>query len=508
MSAQEELISTPVDDIPGIIENARKILRTKDTLDLKFRQDQLKALMRMTDENAEEIADAFCAGCGGGERGLAKGTEVVGVKMKIAKVYDDLAKISKTTCVEYFHLLSNFSSSYTVPRPKGVCLVLATWNFPNSIGMGGLVKAIACGCPVIYKPTERNAKYSNLMRKLIAKYMDPSFVFVVTGGTEQGKALLEHQFGLIYFVGGTSIARIIGAAAGRTLTPMVLELGGINPCIVDNTCNVKNFARRMACGAGMNNGQLCIRPQYALTIGEDVQKKFLEAFIEQKNTYKKDYKFIDERHFDRCFEMIALGIKQGAKVVEGSLDNWDRNNLKGDLLLVTLETGKDENNILLNDEVFGPCTIAMCVDNLDHAMDFINEDVRSQPLALHIGSTNDATITKIINFVQAGSVIVNGTCTQHNRGLAMSGIGTSGMGDDSYNSFVYQTPVVKHWDGLEFLWDSMYNLTEKDLGLMTMIAKTEISDNSSMFSFKKIVGIALAATFIYFYSEQLLDLMK
>jgi len=507
MSAQEELQCTNVEDIGSIVDTMKKFLRTTDTLDLKFRQKQMEALMQMHDENAEELVDAFCAGTGGEERILAKATEVLGVKMKIGTLYPKLAEYSKPKTMERMHLLSNFSTGQIVPIPKGICLVLATWNFPNATGMGGLVKAIACGCPVIYKPTERNPKYSNLMRRLIKKYMDPNFVVCVTGGVDVATVLLEHSFGLIYFIGGTGIARKIGEQAGKTLTPMVLECGGINPCIVDDTCNVKNFANRMGWGANLNGGQLCIRPQYSLNIGKTVHEKFIEGFLEQRNKFPKNYKFIDERHFDRCYQIIEKGIQQGAKVLEGSLDNWDRKNLKGDLVLVSLNKDQMDDNILTNEEVFGPCTVAICIDNVDEAINFINHPVRDQPLALHIGSTNNSTIDKIINYVQAGSVVVNGTCTQHNRDLPMSGIGTSGMGTDNVSSFLYHTPVVRHWNGLEFLWQSLYNLTDNDLKQLTMIAPVSIP-RSSFINVKNAITIIVLATGVYLFHEDVLSIFN
>eukprot|EP00494_Astrolonche_serrata_P025551 UN25812 len=150
------------------------------------------------------------------------------------------------------------------------------------------MRAIQCGCPFILKPSERNPAYSNFMAKIIPQYLDSRVCRVVTGDYTVGKALMAHKFGLVYFVGSTAIGKKIAAAAGATMTPCVLECGGINPAIVDKTANLTTFASRIALSAQLNMGQLCIRPQYVLCVGDNVYDTFSKNMIAHtKNTLRK-----------------------------------------------------------------------------------------------------------------------------------------------------------------------------------------------------------------------------
>merc|ERR1719361_2348878 len=199
------------------------------------------------------------------------------MRQYIVETYERLETYSRPKTIERLNLAQFCSSSEYVPVPKGVCLILATWNFPLTTAFRPLIRAIACGCPVVFKPTERNRTFSNLMHRLIPKYLDTNFVRVVTGGVEVARKLLQYKFGLCYYVGGATVGKKVASAAGSTLTPCILECGGINPALVDNSCNIPNYAKRLVHGAVLNNGQLCIRPQYIMCFKKEIQDNLVQC---------------------------------------------------------------------------------------------------------------------------------------------------------------------------------------------------------------------------------------
>ncbi|MDY7814016.1 aldehyde dehydrogenase family protein, partial [Burkholderia pseudomallei] len=85
---------------------------------------------------------------------------------------------------------------------------------------------------------------------------------VVTGGREEISALLELPFDFIFFTGSAAVGKVVMRAAAEHLTPVILELGGQNPTVVDATANLDIAIDRIAWGHNAISGQWCIAPGY------------------------------------------------------------------------------------------------------------------------------------------------------------------------------------------------------------------------------------------------------
>ena len=166
------------------------------------------------------------------------------------------------------------SSSYIKYEPKGVVLIIAPWNFPLNLTFGPLVSAIAAGNAVMVKPSENTPHISALMKKIIEEIYEENEVAVLEGGVATSQALLALPFNHTFFTGAPHIGKIVMEAASKHLTSVTLELGGKSPTIVDETANIDMAARRVAWGKFINNGQICIAPDYLF-----VHESKKEAFI-------------------------------------------------------------------------------------------------------------------------------------------------------------------------------------------------------------------------------------
>jgi aldehyde dehydrogenase (NAD+) len=89
--------------------------------------------------------------------------------------------------------------------------------------------------------------------------------------------LLAQRYDIIFFTGSPDLGRIVMRAACENLTPVVLELGGKSPVVVDSSADIELAAKRVAWGKSLNAGQTCIAPDYLL-IHRDVKSRFVEAF--------------------------------------------------------------------------------------------------------------------------------------------------------------------------------------------------------------------------------------
>ena len=84
-----------------------------------------------------------------------------------------------------------------------------------------------------------------------------------------------HKFDIIFYTGSPFVGKLVMKAAAENLTPVVLELGGKSPCIVDKNANIDVAARRIAWGKTINAGQTCIAPDY-LFVHKSVKKELLD----------------------------------------------------------------------------------------------------------------------------------------------------------------------------------------------------------------------------------------
>lgn len=233
------------------------------------------------------------------------------------------------------------------------------------------------------------------MQKIIESSLDPSCYQIVQGGVSETQALLAERWDKIFFTGGANVGRIIAKAAAPHLTPVVLELGGINPAIISKNANPRLVARRMLWGKVMNAGQVCTSQNYLL-VDKSLVPKVVEEF---KKAYKEffpkgakespDYaRIINDAHYQRLKSMIDNS--NGKILMGGSMDEKER------FIEPTLVQVDSVEDSLCNQESFGPFIPILPVENLDEAINLAN-GVQSTPLGLYpFGSKADVEKGKLL----------------------------------------------------------------------------------------------------------------
>ena len=156
-----------------------------------------------------------------------------------------------------------------------MALIIGPWNFPIQLMLSPLVGAMAAGNCALLKPSITALRTSHLLTQLFKDHFDPAYISVVEGGAETTQLLLGERFDYLFFTGGPATGRIVMAAAARHLTPVTLELGGKNPCIVDEDVDLDVAARRIVWGKFFNCGQSCVAPDYLL-VHRNSKKALLE----------------------------------------------------------------------------------------------------------------------------------------------------------------------------------------------------------------------------------------
>ena len=136
-------------------------------------------------------------------------------------------------------------------EPLGVCLVMGAWNYPVQLSLQPVSGAIASGNCVVIKPSELAPATAKVIETLVAKYLDPASVVVINGGIPETSALLKEKFDHIFFTGGTNVGKIVAEAASKTLTPCILELGGMfTKFAISSAKNLSKFVYILAKQAG------------------------------------------------------------------------------------------------------------------------------------------------------------------------------------------------------------------------------------------------------------------
>ena len=219
------------------------------------------------------------------------------------------------------------SKSRILSQPLGQALIVAPWNYPVQLLLNPLVGAISAGCTALLKPSPYTPNVAEALEGMIAEIYDEEYVAVVQGDREVNTQLFDMRWDLIFFTGSPALGRIVMTAAARNLTPVVLELGGKSPSIVDRGADIEVAARRIAWGKTLNAGQTCIAPDYLL-IHRSLQDEFSRAFARALHRLHGD-DAQQSLHYgrlvnDRAFERVTSYLAQGKILVGGRTDPSDR----------------------------------------------------------------------------------------------------------------------------------------------------------------------------------------
>ena len=130
------------------------------------------------------------------------------------------------------------SSDYIYKEPYGKVLIISPWNYPFQLALCPLIAAVAAGNQILLKPSELTPNTAAIIQKIISKVFSINHVEVIQGDASVATQLLEQRWDYIFFTGSVAVGKIVAKAAAQHLTPVTLELGGKNPCIVDETANL------------------------------------------------------------------------------------------------------------------------------------------------------------------------------------------------------------------------------------------------------------------------------
>ena len=341
------------------------------------------------------------------------------------------------------------STDYIVKEPYGEVLIIAPWNYPFQLAMGPLIAAVAAGNQVTLKPSELTPKTSAVILKITEKVFTNQHVKVIEGGVEVTQKLLSQRWDYIFFTGSVAVGKIVAKAVAEHLTPITLELGGKNPCIIDETANLKLAAKRIVWGKFLNAGQTCIAPDYIL-IQEEMKNHFVDfmkneitnAYGEKPKDSPDFARIINEKNWHRLVSMI-----EPEKIISGGeIDIEDY------YIAPTLIEENNLDSLLMQEEIFGPLLPIITYKNEEEIDKIISR--YEKPLALYVFTDDKKFARKTILNYSFGGGCVNDTVIHFaNKRLPFGGVGHSGIGayhgQLSFDTFSHHKGIVKKANWLD-----------------------------------------------------------
>ena len=431
--------NTPLQTIKTIVESQREFFRSGATLDREFREMQLGRLLKALKEWQKPLCEALW-------HDLHKSKEeafLTELSIVEGEIKNHLKHLKRWMRRESHPtpLKMTPSRSYTISQPLGCSLIVSPWNYPVQLLLNPLVGAISAGCTAILKPSPYVPQVSEVIEQMIEATFDEKYIAVVQGNREVNSALLEHRFDIIFFTGSPSLGKRVMEAAAKHLTPVILELGGKSPCIVDKGANIPLTAQRLAWGKTLNAGQTCIAPDYLL-IHSSLQEEFIREFSAAlERLHGKDPQL--SRHFvrivnDKSFERVSSYLADGEAVLGGKTDSGER------YIAPTLLRNVSPSSPVMQEEIFGPILPMLTFERREEVINFINE--REKPLALYYFGDEEKG-WKILRRTQSGGACINDTIMHiANENIPFGGVGNSGMGSYhgrlSFDAFSHRRAVV------------------------------------------------------------------
>jgi acyl-CoA reductase-like NAD-dependent aldehyde dehydrogenase len=406
----------------SVVRRQRTLFSTGVTQKLAFRLERLAALRDAIVLRENDVLDAL-------ERDLGK-PRTEGLTSETALVLHEIDQARK-------HLRSWArprkvrtplilfpATSWVRPEPYGTVLVMSPWNYPFQLALLPIVGALAAGNCAVLKPSEVAPSTSRVIADLIGAVFDPGHCTVVEGGVEKAQGLLDQRFDAIFFTGSARAGRAVMAAAAVHLTPVTLELGGKNPCIVDADADLEKAARRIAWGKFLNAGQSCIAPDFVV-VHDSCKSTLLRnlsasvgAFFGADPIASPDFgRIVSDRHFAR---VVAL-MREGTIAVGGQTDAGQR------YIAPTIIDDVSWSHPAMEEEIFGPILPLLGFSELEEVIERLR--ARPKPLGLYYFSDDRARQDLVLERLPSGGACINDTFVQvMNSRLPFGGVKRSGYG--------------------------------------------------------------------------------
>jgi len=303
---------------------------------------------------------------------------------------------------------------YTLMQPLGVGAGITAFNFPVMLPCFMFPMAIATGNTFILKPSEQDPSSSLLLVELAHQAgLPPGVLNVVHGGADVANMICDHpDIKAISFIGSTKVGTHIyrrGSEAGKRVQSM---MGAKNHCVIMPDANKGQAINNLLGSAFGAAGQRCMANSVTILVGE--AKNWLAEIVEKSAALKvgpgngKEIDLgplVNKYAKIRALALIDSGVAQGAKLLldgrQCKVPGYEEGNFIGPTIFADVKPGMD----IYDQEIFAPVLDIVCIDTLDEAITFINNNPNGNGTSIFTSSGWSAR--KFQNEIDVGQVGIN-----------------------------------------------------------------------------------------------------
>ena len=333
-------------------------------------------------------------------------------------------------------LMNKFGMS--IRCPMGVCAMITPWNFPMAIPTWKIFPALICGNGIVFKPaTDTPATAVKFVEVLLEAGVPPRLINLVPGsGKNVGTSILEHpNVNLVSFTGSTQVGRMIAKKCGESLKRCSLEMGGKNAQIVMDDADLELALEGALWGAYGTTGQRCTATS-RLILHKKIADVFTKQFVERASKIRigngLDDKtqmgpVVNKEQQDVVAEYVRIGLEEDkADLILGGRALKEGEYSKGFFFQPTVFTNVKRTMRIAREEIFGPVVSILTVDNLDEAIDTLNDTEYGLSSSIYTRDVNNAF--KAIRDIQAGITYINVPTIGAEIQLPFGGVKNTGNG--------------------------------------------------------------------------------
>lgn len=378
--------------------NASQGTRMRVMLNLqKLVRDNTTALAELiTQEHGKTLPDA--------EGEVGRGLEVI----------EHACSMQSLQLGEYAENAASGIDVYTLIQPLGVVAGITAFNFPIMLPCFMFPMAIAAGNTFILKPSEQDPSSSLMLAKLALEAgLPPGVLNVVHGGPEIANGLCDHpDIKAISFIGSTHVGTEIYRRASNAGKRCQSMMGAKNHCVILPDADREVALNQLVGAAFGAAGQRCMATSVAVLVGE--ARNWLPDFVERCKSLKVSIG--TERDADlgplvspsakkRVEGLIQKGVDEGAELLLDGRNLTVKGYEKGNFVGPTIFSGVKADMTIYREEVFGPVLGVVCVDTLEEAVEFINQNPNGNGVAMFTQDGGSARYFQ--NNVEVGQIGIN-----------------------------------------------------------------------------------------------------
>lgn len=387
-ATQEVLARVPfatAQEIEAAVASAKEAFKTWRKTPIGARARIFLKYQQLIRENMKELAAILTAEQGktlpDAEGDVFRGLEVV----------EHAASIGNLQLGELANNVASGVDTYTVMQPIGVCAGITPFNFPAMIPLWMFPMAIVTGNTFVLKPSEQDPMVTMRLVELALEAGIPKGVLnVIHGGPDAVNAICDHKdIKAVSFVGSSHVGTHVYNRSSLNGKRVQCMMGAKNHGIVMPDANKEQTLNAIVGSAFGAAGQRCMALPVIILVGK--AQEWLPDIIAKAKTMKVNAgceantdvgPVISQGALKRITDLINSGVEQGA-----TLDLDGRNPVvkgyeKGNFVGPTIFSKVDRSMRIYQEEIFGPVLTILHADNLEQAIEIVNENPNGNGTAI------------------------------------------------------------------------------------------------------------------------------